>query len=192
MNRVVRVPASLATRRRKPAFAAIDFETADQGRDSACALAVVRVEGGKIVARETRLIRPPRRSFVFTYIHGITWEDVAGAPTFDRVWEELSPLTEGVDFLAAHNASFDRSVLRRCCETFGLEPPQTPFACTVQLARNTWHLYPTKLNHVCEYLHIPLKHHDASSDAEACARIVLAAMADGADPSPFPRPPSAE
>lgn len=184
MNRVVRVPRTIAptTRRRtpSPAFAALDFETADQGRDSACALAVVRVEGGRIVAREARLIRPPRRSFVFTYLHGIAWEDVAGEPPFAEVWAELSPLVEGVDFLAAHNASFDRSVLRRCCEASGLEPPETPFECTVQLARATWSLYPTKLNDVCDYLHIPLRHHDAASDAEACARIVLAALADGA------------
>ena len=30
-------------------FVAIDFETADRYRDSACALAMVRVESGKIV-----------------------------------------------------------------------------------------------------------------------------------------------
>ena len=36
---------------RSPTFAAIDFETADYGRDSACAVAVVRVEGGVIVDR---------------------------------------------------------------------------------------------------------------------------------------------
>ena len=44
-------------------FVAIDFETADYQRDSACAVALVRVESGKIVAREHRLIRPPRRTF---------------------------------------------------------------------------------------------------------------------------------
>ena len=43
-------------------FAAIDFGTADYGRDSACAVAVVRVAGGEIVDRAHFLIRPPRRS----------------------------------------------------------------------------------------------------------------------------------
>jgi DNA polymerase-3 subunit epsilon len=179
MNRVVRVPTSVAPRRRAPSFAALDFETADYGRDSACALAVVRVEGGTIVAKEARLIRPPRQDFVFTYLHGIAWEDVAGEPEFPAVWDELSPLCDGVDFLAAHNASFDRSVLRSCCEASGRPMPEPPFQCTVRLARDVWNLYPTKLNNVCDYLHIPLQHHDAASDAEACARIVLAALADG-------------
>ena len=36
-------------------------------KDSACALALVRVEDGRIVARDHRLIRPPRRDFEFTW-----------------------------------------------------------------------------------------------------------------------------
>ena len=62
-----------------PVFAAIDFETADYGRDSACAVAVVRVERSEIVDRVRYLIRPPRRHFVFSYLHGITWDDVVDA-----------------------------------------------------------------------------------------------------------------
>ena len=189
MNRVARVPNGLAPekkprRGRLPVFAALDFETADEGRDSACALAVVRCEGGRIVAREARLIRPPRQGFVFTYIHGIRWEDVAGEPSFEEVWEDLRPLVDGVDFLAAHNAPFDRSVLASCCRTAGIEPPETAFQCTVQLARSVWGIYPTKLPNVCSHLGIPLRHHDAASDAEACARIVLAALEEGARPGP--------
>ena len=43
-----------------PTIVAIDFETADYGRDSACALALVRVEAGLIVQRAFHYIRPPR------------------------------------------------------------------------------------------------------------------------------------
>jgi DNA polymerase III epsilon subunit-like protein len=95
---------------RGPTFVALDFETADYPRDSACALGLVRVENHRIVQRAYHLIRPPRRRFSFTYLHGITWEDVAGQPTFAELWPDLTPILEGVDFLAAHNASFDRSV----------------------------------------------------------------------------------
>ena len=42
-----------------PTFVAIDFETADYGRDSACALALVRVEAGVIVQRAFHYVRPP-------------------------------------------------------------------------------------------------------------------------------------
>ena len=43
-----------------PTFVAIDFETADYGRDSACALALVRVEAGVIVQRAVHYSRPPQ------------------------------------------------------------------------------------------------------------------------------------
>ena len=43
-----------------PTFVAIDFETADYGRDSACALALVRVEASVIVQRAFHYIRPPQ------------------------------------------------------------------------------------------------------------------------------------
>lgn len=158
-------------------FVAIDFETADHGRDSACAVGLVRVEGGQIVGREVRLIRPPRREFVFTYLHGIAWRDVARQPTFAEVWPTLTPMLDGARTLAAHNASFDRSVLAACCAAAGLVPPATQFTCTVELARRTWDLYPTTLKDVCRHLSIPLVHHDPGSDAEACALIVVAARA---------------
>jgi DNA polymerase III subunit epsilon len=160
-------------------FVALDFETADPMRDSACALALVRVEGSRIVARETRLLRPPRREFWFTHIHGITWRMVEGEAPFGDAWPAMEPLLEGADFLAAHNAVFDRSVMRACCERAGLAAPPSPYLCTVKLARRVWSIHPTRLPDVCHRLDIPLRHHDAASDAEACARIVIRAMEDG-------------
>lgn len=160
-------------------FAAIDFETADYGRDSACSVAVVVAEGGAIVQKVHRLIRPPRRTFLFSYLHGITWEHVAQKPTFGQVWCELEPLLQGVDFIAAHNASFDRGVVHACCAAHGHPAPQARYICTMKLARNLWDLRPTKLSDVCRHFDIPLKHHDAESDALACARIVLRASEHG-------------
>jgi DNA polymerase-3 subunit epsilon len=156
-------------------FVAIDFETADRGSDSACAVALVRVEGLTIVERRSCLLRPPRRRFLFTYVHGITWEDVADALLFDEAWSELRNLLRGAAFLAAHNAWFDRNVLNASCRVAGLAPPNLPFTCTMQLARRTWGIYPTKLPDVCARLGFPLRHHDPASDAEACARIVIEA-----------------
>jgi DNA polymerase-3 subunit epsilon len=74
----------------------------------------VRVEGGRVVRRERRLIRPPRRRFEFTRVHGITWDRVAGEPSFREAWPGLGEVLDGAAFPAAHNASFDRSVLEAC------------------------------------------------------------------------------
>jgi DNA polymerase-3 subunit epsilon len=159
-------------------FVAIDFETADAKRDSACAVGLVVVDRGEIVARDYRLIRPPRRRFnpFCVQVHGIHWEDVADQPAFGELWPELAPLFEGADFLVAHNASFDKSVLAACCRESRCLPPVQPFLCTVQLARTTWQLPSNKLPSVCCHLGITLNHHHAASDAEACARIAVSGL----------------
>jgi DNA polymerase-3 subunit epsilon len=169
------VPAPNLTGR----FAALDFETADYGRDSACALSVVMVDNGKVVETWTSLIRPPRRQFEFTYLHGISWDHVKDKPAFGELWPDVAKLLATADFLAAHNASFDRSVLRACCNMAGHECVSAPFLCTVKLARATWNLFPTKLSDVAQHLQIPLKHHDAASDAFACAQILIKAHEKG-------------
>jgi len=160
-------------------FAALDFETADHGADSACAVAIVRVEGQRIVERVEHLIRPPRRQMMFTWVHGITWNDVKDKPHFAELWPQISGLLRDVDFIAAHNAPFDKGVLRACCEAAGVAVPAPGFLCTVRLARTVWNLRPTKLPDVCRYLGIHLNHHNALSDAEACAQIVISAAQDG-------------
>jgi DNA polymerase-3 subunit epsilon len=160
-------------------FAALDFETADYGRDSACAVAVVVAERGKIVNQVYSLIRPPRRDFVFSYLHGITWNDVARKPLFGELWPRLFDMLQGVEFVAAHNASFDRGVLNACCAAHGVSPIELPYLCTMRLSRRLWNVHPTKLSDVCRHLSIPLQHHEALSDALACARIVLKASEVG-------------
>lgn len=157
-------------------FLALDFETANRYSDSACAVGLVRVEQDQIVQRDYFLIRPPKPWFEFSNIHQICWQDVASELHFGDLWALIRDRFTEVDFIAAHNASFDRRVLYACCETYGIPKPEPSFICTVQLARRVWGIYPTKLPNVCEYLGIALEHHQALSDAEACAKIVIAAQ----------------
>ena len=166
-------------------FAAIDFETADYGRDSACAVGIVVADKGEIVYKGNSLIRPPRKKFVFSYLHGITWQDVAAKPCFGELWNELSVQFDGIEFIAAHNASFDRGVLHECCAKAAILPPDIQFLCTMKLSRRLWNLRPTKLSDVCRHFNIPLKHHDPASDALACAKIVLEAAERGVPVSAF-------
>jgi len=180
-ERVVAQPAAVPPAFDGP-FTAIDFETADYGADSACALALVHVEGVEIVGRDLFMIRPPRARFAFTHIHGITWAHVRAEPSFAEHWPEIAAKLTRATFLAAHNASFDRGVLAACCGAAGVPPPALGFHCTVQLARRVWRprgLERANLPAVCDYLGISLNHHDPASDAEACARIVIAARREG-------------
>lgn len=160
-------------------FVAIDFETADFEHDSACSIGLVRVENDQILKQMHYLIRPPRKRFIFTDIHGIRWEDVSDAPSFSELWPTLVPTFNNIDFIAAHNAVFDRSVLHACCRASGFDPPPRPFECTLLLARKIWNIYPTALPNVCKHLGISLNHHDAASDANACAQIIIIAKSQG-------------
>jgi DNA polymerase-3 subunit epsilon len=137
------------------------------------------VEGRRIVATSNHLIRPPRREFVFTYLHGISWADVKDQPTFGELWPTLRREIDDVDFLVAHNAAFDRSVLHASCARAGVAAPPHDFHCTVKIARHVWGLRPANLPAVCNHLGIPLHHHRAESDATACACIFIEALRSG-------------
>jgi DNA polymerase-3 subunit epsilon len=168
-------------------FVAIDFETANISADSACSVGLVKVVGEAIVDEAVYLIRPPTRQFLFTYIHGLTWRDVEAAEDFGALWPKLRSFLAGADFLAAHNASFDKRVLHACCDRHEIQRPSAPFRCTVQMSRKVWDIRPTKLPDVCGKLGIELKHHEALSDARACARIVVAAHNANKSKAPEPR-----
>lgn len=151
---------------------AIDFETANERRDSACAVGLADVFRPESPVFR-RLIRPePARFSPFCVaVHGITPRDVAHAPSFAGMWPDLAPRLEGATILA-HNASFDSGVLSACLAAAGLRMPPLRFICTVDLARAAFpDLRSHKLNIVAHHLGIPLDHHEAGSDAAACAAI---------------------
>ena len=158
-------------------FTAIDFETANGQRNSACSLGLVRVENGIIIESKDWLISPPEMYFhpMNVSIHGITEEDVMNEPSFNYIWEEVVDYLHG-EMVIAHNASFDVSVLRACLETYNIRFPEFDYLCTVQISRNIWPNMPNhKLNTMAYLFNIPLRHHDALEDTLACAKIAIKA-----------------
>lgn len=157
-----------------PDFIAIDFETANRNRNSACSLALIVVEENQIVNKKHWYINPPTDDFYFSYLHGIKKSTVLNAPTLAELWEtELKFYIEN-KLIVAHNASFDISVLQTSLSEAGITQPKIQYLDTVEYARN---FFPTLENHklptVCKFLGISLNHHNALSDAEACAQIVI-------------------
>jgi len=159
-------------------WVAIDFETANREKASACALGLVVIEDGFITEERSWLIQPPGNYFEWrnTEIHGIDEDAVAQEPEFDELWAEIGPYLDGAVILA-HNASFDIAVLRGSLDHYELEWPRSEgYYCTVSVARKAWPLLVNhKLDSVCDHCGIALMHHDAASDARACAKIALAA-----------------
>jgi DNA polymerase-3 subunit epsilon len=158
-------------------FTAIDFETANSSTASACAVGLVRVRDGRVVASAGWLIQPPPGHDRFfelnTRIHGIRAEDVATAKSWTAQLDDLIGFI-GTDVVVAHNAGFDIAVLRRACEATDDVCPPYRYACSLQIARKTYALDSYRLPSVAAVAgFIDFAHHDATADAEACARIVI-------------------
>lgn len=156
-------------------FVSIDFETANEKRNSACSLGITVVENNKIVEEKYWLIKPYEMRFkpMNVWIHGIVEGDVENEPRMDELWDEIRPYLEN-KFVIAHNASFDVSVLRNTLDCYNIPYPEFDYACTVVMAKTFYpHLRNHKLNTVAKYLGVEFKHHHASEDATAAAEILL-------------------
>jgi DNA polymerase-3 subunit epsilon len=156
-------------------FSAIDFETATGYRDSICQVGIVRVADGRTVEEVCHLVRPPnnyyRRDFT-DKIHHISPTDTVQAPTFDKVWPLISPFIEGQIVVAHNGFRFDFVCLRRALARYGLPEPQYEKRCTLSI-------YGRSLEDLCEEHHIELDHHNALSDARACATLYQRALERG-------------
>lgn len=159
-------------------FLAIDFETANEKRNSPCALGIAVVKDFEVTEKHTWLIRPPELRFngINTSIHGITAKDVAKEPTFDKLWKEIKPLF-AKPLLVAHNAPFDLSVLRATLDFYSIPYPRLNYGCSIIYAKQVWPRLPDhRLDTLSRHLKIDLDHHEAGSDALACAIISIEAF----------------
>lgn len=154
-------------------FCAIDFETSGPNEGDVCAIGMVKIEDGRLTDTFVSLVRPPSSFVQYTYVHGLTWSKLCNKPTFPVLWPKIEAFMAGAEGFVAHNAPFDRGVLYGACRHFGLAAPTAPFYCTVKGSRRALKLPSNRLNDVCAHFKIPLKHHEALSDAKACATIFL-------------------
>ncbi|MGL4773947.1 MAG: exonuclease domain-containing protein, partial [Clostridium sp.] len=156
-------------------FVAIDFETANEKRNSPCSLGITVVSNNKIVEEKYYLIKPKEMRFsnMNIMIHGIREKDVENEREFNELWDEIKPyLHEKI--IVAHNASFDISVLRRTLDTYEIEYPSFEYLCTMVAGRNFYkELENAKLNTINDFLGYEFNHHDAQADASACANVLL-------------------
>jgi DNA polymerase-3 subunit epsilon len=158
-------------------YCAIDFETANSNLSSICSIGLAVVKDGVICGQRSWLVRP--RPFFFSpwnvRIHGITEDDVKDAPEFFDVWPAFGSMIES-GFVVAHNAAFDLGALRSALDVCGLPYPQLSYLCSLKISRTLWPEFSShRLSVLAREFQIPLKHHDAESDAIASAQLVLRA-----------------
>lgn len=156
-------------------FVAIDFETAMYHH--ICAVGIVRVEGGKIVEEYQTLVQPPNNEYHYRTIqvHGITPEQTLNSPSFYQVYPEIKKRLEN-NIVVAHNEKFDRNVLQKSmrdnCMDYADLGIAEQWQCTLKIYRKKGYK-PASLNACCNIHNIQLNHHDALSDARACAKLYL-------------------
>jgi DNA polymerase-3 subunit epsilon len=167
----------------------VDFETTgtDPENDRILEIGLVAFERGELVFREGLLVNPgipvPEESRA---VHGITDEELAGAPRFAELFPKLLELLEG-RLPVAYNALFDRGFLhaevRRLRDGGHAIPRQLPPALrdeVVWVDPLVWAREilkdekSRKLGKVAEHFGIPLEQaHRAAGDAEATGHVLL-------------------
>jgi DNA polymerase III subunit epsilon len=159
-------------------FLVVDTETNGLSGD-ACELTevgAVLVGGGELHDRWESLVRtltPLQRGI--QRLTGITQAMVDGAPELETVVPALAERMRG-RVMVAHNAPFDRRVLRQAFERIGADWPDPPVLCTASLARTMLPLQRRRgLRAVADALGIDVDVvHRALADAETCARVLCA------------------
>lgn len=157
-------------------FTAIDFETANISMNSACSVGLVAVTDNKIVKKDYYLIKPPNEHFrrEYTDIHGLTFDDVKNAPTFDVIYRNIEEYISNSKYVFAHNAQFDMSVLHECLDYYKIPFPEFTYIDTINFSSCVRCGCGNSLNDCAEYFNIQIPHHhNALCDAEVCAKIVI-------------------
>ena len=157
-------------------FVVIDVETACSRVSSICQIGIVGFRGGAVAFEYETLLDPRDHFSSFnTRIHGIAADHVAGKPCFADVHDVVDGHLAGRTTVA--HSYFDKGALAAACRVHDRKMVETTWLDSVRVAKRAWPELPShKLNVVSKHLGIPLRHHDALSDARAAGMIVVKAI----------------
>lgn len=163
-------------------FVSIDLETTGllYKEDGIIELGAVRFRDGKEDACFHTYVNPGREiPERITELTGITKEQIADAPQFQEICQELLAFI-GDDILMAHHISFDYAFLKRAVINYapaqwvkehGFEKKGID---TLKLARTFLpSLESRSLGALCKHYNIPLNAHKAQEDARATALLYI-------------------
>lgn len=148
-------------------FTAIDFETATSSTKSICQIGLVRVEDFKIVAEIDLLVKPKDNFYNYynTKIHGISASQTVESPDFDEIWHLIEPYIVN-QCIVAHDKKFEENCLKDTLSMYHMPIPKFDMFCT-------FNIYKKSLAKLCTEFGIELQHHNALSDAKACAELFM-------------------
>lgn len=160
-------------------LAVIDVETTGLEPDGhrIIEIAVIRFEQGEVIESYGELVNPGRDiPEEVTKITGIETEDVADAPRFEEIADDVWQRLQGAG-IVAYNLNFDRKFVRAELERCDLQwPDEAPTLDPLIFARQFFKNSPRKnLSTISKLLGIPLEEaHRAVHDAEVAGRVLYA------------------
>lgn len=158
-------------------IAVIDLETTGlfpRRHDRVVEVAAVVINPDGTIEREFTSLVNPLRDIGPTSIHGLTSEDILGAPRFDEVAPMFIDALSGAVTVAGHNVRFDREFLEHEFRLMGLQLPEFRAICTMRLAGGG------TLASCCKQFGVAAgcDRHNALSDARATAELLIAIWRD--------------
>lgn len=159
-------------------FVAIDVETANADMASICQIGLAKFKDGILIDEWSSLVDPEDFfDFINIDIHGISGDDVAGAPKFPEVFQNLENFLSGS--ISVSHTHFDRVSVGRAINKYSLNPIETTWLDSARVARRAWEECSWRgygLANVCRIIGYEFKHHDALEDAKASGQILIAAI----------------
>ena len=158
-------------------FVALDFETANGNRASACEIGLVRFINGKPEESFSTLLMPTEglRYFENEWIHGISYKACKNAPSLKECLDTLIGFISD-DPVVCHSSSFDMSVMRSTLDSLGCCYPALTYFCTCVLSRQALREDPLVVSYgladITSHFNIRFNEtHRAEADALACGNV---------------------
>ena len=159
-------------------FVAIDVETANSDMASICQIGIAKFEKGILVEEWVSLLNPEDYfHFINVGIHGIDKSDVADAPIFSEVLDELKYFLDNA--VCVCHTHFDRVSIAKVFQKHSIAPLNIQWLDSARVARRTWEEFAWSgygLANVCQKIGYEFNHHNALEDAKASGQVLLAAI----------------
>ena len=167
-------------------YIAFDVETPNHLNDRISQIGITVLDNDTIEDQYNYLVDPEADFDEFNIkLTGITPDAVTGALNFPALWEKIGPIfSSGI--LVAHNAPFDLRVLNNCLHAYDIVwKSSVEYICTRNVAKQKLPEISHSLKNMAAFYNITLDHHNAASDSEVCAKLLLEYRKSGYEPDKF-------
>ncbi len=159
-------------------FVAMDIEHANRNKNTIFQIGMAKFEGSAIVAKANVFIDPESE---FGWFQEKTfWKlknKIEKSDIFPKHYEKLKERIEGKIVVYHATSHVEPKAINSCCERYGLPKISCRWLETTKVIKEA---FPDEekygLDPLSKSFSIPLKHHDARSDAIACGKLLILAL----------------